>query len=92
MAYLAAHRRYMLGMQRKIHDLAQKMSAQQRRFDEARLALVEATKQRRILEKLREHQHEQWEAQQARREAGELDELSTQLAYQTLVEQSEGER
>lgn len=92
MTYLAAHRRYMLGMQRKIHDLAQRMAAQQQRVNEARLALVDATKQRKILEKLRERQHEQWTMEQNRREAGDLDELSTQLAYQSLVEQLEGER
>lgn len=89
MGYLAAHRRYMLGMQRKVHDLAQRMAAQQQRVDEARRSLVEATKQKKILEKLRERQQERWAAEQNRREAGALDELTTQLSYQSLIGQVE---
>ena len=89
MGYLAAHRRYMLGMQRKVHDLAQRMAAQQQRVDEARRNLTEATKQKKILEKLRERQQERWAAEQNRREAGALDELTTQLSYQSLIGQVE---
>jgi flagellar FliJ protein len=89
MAYLAAHRRYMLGMQRKVHDLAQRMAAQQHKVDEARRALTEASKQKKMLEKLRERQQERWTAEQNRREAGALDELTTQLSYQALVADAE---
>jgi flagellar FliJ protein len=89
MSYLAAHRRYMLGMQRKIHDLAQRMATQQQRVEEARRALTEATRQKKILEKLRERQHARWTLEQNRKEAAALDELSTQLSYQSLVAQSE---
>ena len=92
MAYLAAHRRYMLGMQRKVHDLAQRMAAQQQRVDEARRNLTEATKQKKILEKLRERQRERWATEQNRREAGALDELTTQLSYQSLTGQVEDPR
>src|ERR1700736_6303335 len=53
MRYLAAHRRYMLGMQRKVLALAQKMTQQQKLVDDARRALFEASKQRKVLEKLR---------------------------------------
>ena len=66
MAYLAAHRRYMLGLQRKGIDLVETMNAQQRKVDEARAALGEASKQKKILEKLRERQLSQWTAHLAR--------------------------
>jgi flagellar export protein FliJ len=84
MRYLAAHRRYMLGMQRKVHALAQVMTQQQKRVEEAGRAVAEATKQRKILEKLRERHHQHWADAEARREAADLDELTTQLSFQNI--------
>lgn len=86
MTYLAAHRRYMLGMQRKVLALAQKIAAQQQVVDAARRALAEASKQKKILEKLKEKQHRRWTEDLARREAGALDELTTQLSFRQLAE------
>lgn len=86
MAYLAAHRRYMLGMQRKVLALAQRISAQQQVLDSARRALAEASKQKRIIEKLRERRLRQWVDALARREAAALDELTTQLSFRQLAE------
>ena len=88
MSYLAAHRRYMLGMQRKALALAQKMAAQQKQVEDARQALLEAAKQRKILEKLCERQQHRWAARQALHEAHALDELTTQLSHHKLT--SEG--
>jgi flagellar FliJ protein len=84
MRYLAAHRRYMLGMQRKVFALAQQMAQQQQRVDDARRHLGEASKQRKILEKLREKHHQRWTADLARREANDLDELTTQLSFRNM--------
>lgn len=84
--YLAAHRRYMLGMQRKVVAVSQKMGAQQLVVDAARRALAEASKQKKILEKLREKQHRRWSEALARREAGAQDELTTQLSFRALAE------
>jgi flagellar FliJ protein len=81
MSYLAAHRRYMLGMQRRLQNSSQAIAAQQQVVEAARAELAEATKQKKILEKLRERYHERWKAEQARLEAGALDELSTQMSY-----------
>lgn len=81
MAYLAAHRRYMLGMQRKFQSAAQAIQAQQQRVEAARAALAEATKQKKMLEKLRERYQERWKADQARLEASAMDELSTQMSF-----------
>lgn len=86
MTYLAAHRRYMLGMQRKVLAMAQKIAGQQQVVDAARRALAEASKQKKILEKLKEKQHRRWNEELARREAGALDELTTQLSFRQLAE------
>lgn len=86
MGFLAAHRRYMLGMQRKVIAVAEKMGQQQVAVDAARRALTEASKERKILEKLKERQQQRWAAGLARREAGELDELTTQLSFRNLAQ------
>jgi flagellar FliJ protein len=90
MSYLAAHRRYMLGMQRKALALAQKMAVQQKHVENAQKALMEAAKQRKILEKLRERQQQRWAAAQALHEAQALDELTTQLSYYKLTTEGAG--
>src|SRR5204863_5194564 len=80
MAFLGAHRRYILAMQRKAMELAQRMAAQQQIVDAARRALAEAAKQRKIMDKLRERQHERWKGEQSRKESEELAEVNMQLA------------
>ncbi|HEY2586507.1 MAG TPA: flagellar export protein FliJ [Tepidisphaeraceae bacterium] len=84
MSYLAAHRRYMLGMQRRVIAVAEQMGRQQVVIDSARWALAQASKEKKILEKLKEKQRQEWAAALARREAGELDELTTQLSFRNL--------
>lgn len=87
MGYLAAHRRYMLGMQRRVMAVAERMGQQQVVVDAARRALAEASKQKKILEKLKEKQQLAWAAAIARHEAVALDELTTQLSFRNLAEQ-----
>ena len=82
MAFLAAHRRYALAMQRKALALAQRMAAQQQVVDAARRQLAEAAKQRKIIEKLRERQHDRWRGEQSRKESADLDEINMQLAIE----------
>jgi len=89
LAYLASHRRYMLGMQRKGLDLVEQINAQQQKVNEARAALAEASKQKKILEKLRERQQSQWSADVARAEASAADEMATQMSHASLSELSE---
>lgn len=89
MGYLAAHRRYMLGMRRKALELAQKMAAQQRQVDDARQALAEASKQRKVMEKLKERQQQRWAAAMTLREDRALDELATQMSYRETARQAE---
>src|SRR5688572_9817014 len=82
MTFLAAHRRYLLAMQRKAVALAQRMAAQQQLVDSARRQLAEAAKQRKIIEKLKERQHERWKFEQSRKELEQLSEVNMQLALE----------
>src|SRR6266850_5215542 len=86
MSFLAAHRRFTGSVQRKALAIAQKMALVQRQIDEARAALAEAAKQRKIIEKLRERQLERWQSQQHRQEMDELDDIGMQLAFRQLDE------
>lgn len=79
--FLAAHRRYTVAMQRKGLTTVQDMARQRRKVDEAQRLLNEAAKERKIMEKLRERQHERWAAEVGRKEAAGLDEVGMQLAY-----------
>ena len=82
MAFLAAHRRYVLAMQRKAIELATRMAAQQQVVNAARQQLAEAAKQRKIIEKLKERQHERWKTEQSRKELEQLAEVNMQLALE----------
>jgi flagellar FliJ protein len=82
MAFLGAHRRYVLAMQRKALVLVQQMAAQQQLVDSARKNLAEAAKQRKIIEKLKERQHERWKSEQSRKQQEELSEVNMQLALE----------
>ena len=89
MGFLAAHRRFMNAMQRQAISIAQKIHLAQQRVSEARAALAEAAKQRKVIEKLREKQHERWRVEQAAREFRELDEIGVQLAADVLAGERE---
>jgi len=79
LAFLAAHRRYMLAAQRRGTLMAQKMALLQRQIEEAQKALLEAAKQRKMIEKLRERQRQRWAGEISRKEAVELDEVATRI-------------
>jgi flagellar FliJ protein len=81
MSFIAAHRRFMLGVQRQGMALVQKMSIVQQKIEAARLQLFEAAKGRKIIEKLREKQLDRWKQEVSRKELAELDEVSMQLSY-----------
>ena len=80
LGFLAAHRRYIAAVQRKGVAMSQRMSLLQREIDQARAALAEAAKQRKIMEKLREKQKDRWTADLARKEAADVDEVSMRMA------------
>ena len=83
--FLAAHRRFTLATQRKAMNLVQKMALVQRSVDEAQQALLEAVKQRKAIEKLREKHHQRWAEEIARKEAAQLDEVSMQMSYENAL-------
>jgi flagellar export protein FliJ len=89
--FLAAHRRFIGAMQRKAVTLAQRMALVQRQIDEARRALAEAAKQRKILEKLRGKQYQRWLEAQNKKETEQLDEIGMQLAFRNLTEHQQSE-
>jgi flagellar FliJ protein len=79
LAFIAAHRRYTMAMQRKATDQARKIVAAQQIADAARLELAEAAKQRKIIEKLREKRYQQWKMELERKAAMEMDEVGMQM-------------
>src|SRR5947209_18464341 len=82
LSFLAAHRRFMLAMQRQGIELMQKLQAAQKKVEAAQIELAEAAKQRKIMEKLRERQQARWNADAERRESAELDEVAMQMTFQ----------
>jgi flagellar protein FliJ len=86
--FLAAHRRFMLAMQRKAMGLVQQIASVQKRVDIAQAALAEAAKQRKIMEKLREKNLERWKADLARKEMTETDEIAMQIGYRNSLEEA----
>jgi flagellar FliJ protein len=89
MNFLAAHRRFVNAMHRQGLNLVQKIAAAQRSVDEARHALAEAAKQRKVIEKLREKQLARWQDEQNRKETAANDEIGSQIGYANMVELSE---
>ncbi len=82
MNFLAAHRRFMNATQRQAMNLVQRMALAQRKAQEAQKALIEAAKQRKVIEKLRERYQQRWQAELDRREMLAQDELTTQLSFE----------
>jgi len=78
-AFLQAHRRYMIAMRKKAFDMAGEMAVLQQQIDKARLALTRAATDRKALELLRERRRTEWASDQNRREIAELDEVGLQM-------------
>ena len=84
-AFIAAHRRFLLGMQRKAIEVAGRMAAAQKDVDAARAALAEAGKQRMVLEKLSEKQQARWREDLERKELAHQDEVGMQISVQRMM-------
>jgi flagellar FliJ protein len=81
LAFLSAHRRYAFAMQRKAMGIVEKMGAVKIQVDAAKRNLAEASKQRKILEKLRERLYARWREAIERRDVAEMDEIAMQLSH-----------
>lgn len=86
LSFLAAHRRFMGAMGRQAAVILQKIGQAQKQVEEARLALAEAAKNRKAIEKLKERHFAAWQQEQNRKELELLDEVGMQLAFQQLQE------
>jgi flagellar FliJ protein len=84
-AFITAHRRFLLGMQRKALELATKIAAAGRDVEVVQTALAEAAKQRMMLDKLREKQHARWREELERKELAQLDEVGMQISVQNMM-------
>jgi len=83
-SFITAHRRYLVGMQKRGADLVREMAERQKAVDVARAALAEAARQTKILEKLREGQQARWKEELDRKELAQMDEAGMQLGYAQL--------
>jgi flagellar FliJ protein len=86
LSFLAAHRRFMLAMQRQGMAQLVKVDAAKKVVDAARVKLLEAARQKKIIEKLREQQEAEWKALAARKETADLDEIATQMSTVSMKE------
>lgn len=85
-SFITAHRRYMVSMERAAIDLARQIAEAQAIVNKAQQALVDASRQRKTIEKLRDKQFERFMADQMKRENEALDEAGMQIAYRNLTE------
>jgi flagellar protein FliJ len=88
--FLGAHRRFTLAMQRKAMGIAQLMNGVRIKMVESQRKLTEAVKKRKVLEKLREKQFEEWRQAMAKQELHDLDEVAMQMTYRQLADEQAG--
>jgi flagellar FliJ protein len=77
---LAIHVRFSQVMQQKLSKLRQQLDAAKKDLIATQAALIEASKQRKVLEKLEEKQQANWLVQQQKQETEELDDLAQRSA------------
>jgi len=86
LTFLAAHRRFMMAVQRQGTVLLEQLRARQKSVDAAQAALAEAMKQKKMLAKLRERQQGRWLDAINRKEIADLDDVATQMSYPGTVD------
>jgi flagellar export protein FliJ len=64
------------------------MAGLEKELSAARLQLLTAARERKVIEKLRDRQFARWRAEQDRKEAAVMDEIGTQLAMRRILEGS----
>ncbi len=88
---LVEAQRYDLVVQAQQKRLAEQRQTVAAEIERRRQALVEADREVRVLEKLRERQAEQHRAAEERREAVRLDEVATQQAFRRIQQAEAGQ-
>jgi flagellar export protein FliJ len=84
-ASLATEQQYEASLRAELAALAQEADACQREVDARREAVLEANRDLRALEKLRERQHERHLSDEARAQAIELDEVAARNANRQSI-------
>jgi flagellar FliJ protein len=75
-AMLAAHQRFALAAREKAAGLGRQMTEARRELDHAQARLIEAAKQRKVMEKLREREHAKWVEAQRKKDRLESEEAA----------------
>jgi flagellar FliJ protein len=75
----------------RLQQIAYRLLHLNRTITDARNSLLEAVKQRKAVELLREKQFKRWKQEQDRREARELDEIGTQMFMRRRAERARRE-
>ncbi len=78
--------RYSGHASQRARQIVHRLAGVEKQIDQARQTLLDATKQRKSLELLRENHETQWRYEQNRRETNEMDELATtRYAYRLMI-------
>ena len=80
-AALAAHQRFAVATRHKATALHRHMAEARRELAAAQLVLLDAAKGRKVMEKLREREHDRWAEMARKREASEADEIARNAAH-----------
>ncbi len=91
MQYISYEKRYVGNLHVRIILAMQKLAALESKLAAARAELLVAAKDRRVIEKLKEKQHQRWKDAQDRKEAALMDEIGTQLSLRHAAESAERE-
>lgn len=86
MSYIAQEKRYVGNLRVLILTTLRDLQAVEYKMVSARAELLLAAKARKVIEKLRQRQLERWQAEQARVENAQLDEMGTQLVLRKMAE------
>ena len=88
MAYIAHEKRYVGNLQMRIIMSLQKLAVMEQKLAGARAELLEAARQRKVIEKLREKQLARWRAELEKKETAQMDEIGTQLTIRRAAEEA----
>jgi flagellar FliJ protein len=75
-AALAAHQRFAAGTRHKVAALDRAIADARRELEAAQIALLEAAKQRKVIEKLREREQMRWASEMRKRETAESEDIA----------------
>ena len=85
MTQIAQFARYSGQVTQRAYALVARLATIERQVDQARQRLVDATRDRKAIEILRQRHYERWRLEQERRETAELDELALQAHGRKLA-------